>query len=470
MPDITADIIAIAQARIARLAAQSATASAAKTTPPALGALWAGLNMTKAAPVAVVGLGSSTMAGVGADTEGGRWFNQLAEHLRSAFPNGATESPVGTLSTARVTTPGLHFYNGGVGGTRTTTYLPDSTLTAVAARAPRAVLHMIGSNDVMDGMTADQYRANMIAALDRLDAVVPAPYVNVLMHAHPREGASLTLFAQYRDVLRGLASARANCAFIDAEEMFLAAGLPTPDPLDLLGTDTTHLTQRGHDVMFQIAARGLGVPVTAGSAQAAAPVNTVQRFPLYTDTFSDADAALVTGRPVDNKLGGSIAEQWTFTGTAGEIVLSGGRLARPADGATYVAATPVSYPDYEFSFRMVQLHAANALYIVARRSSPVLSPTPDDYRLTVEGTGGLQLRKRVAGTVTLLGGSSGTMSAGDRIGLRVLGDQISVVHNGVVVSTVTDTSLSAAGWVGVSGSGSASGWIIDDVTVTALVR
>lgn len=469
MADITADIISILQERRTRLSAD-VVGVAQPTDSAALGTLQAGFSSARTAPVGVIGLGSSTMAGVGATNADGRWFNQLAKHLRAVFPNGGAESPVGTLSTTRVTTAGLHFYNGGIGGATVTNYLTASMAATIGNIAPRAVLHQVGSNDVMNGVTAEQYRAAMIVALDRLDGAVPAPYVNVLIHAHRREGAPEALFAQYRQVLRDLAATRANCVLIDAERPFAAAGVPLPDRLDLLGADITHLTQRGHDMMFIIAAAALGVPLTSGATAAPAAAPTRYTIPLFTDTFTNNTGALVTGRVADNLLGGGRAVAWDYNGGAGEITVDNGALRKPAAGGNYFAGLPVgATPDYEFTFKLTQLHLGQSLYIVARRASPVLSPAPDDYRLTMEANGAMRMVKRVGGVSTEIGSISGNTVAGDRIGLRVIGTRIEVLRNHATVLTVTDTSLSAPGWVGVSGPGTSYGFVIDDLVVTAFV-
>lgn len=84
---------------------------------------------------------------------------------------------------------------------------------------------------------------------------------------------------------------------------------------------------------------------------------------------------------------------------------------------------------------------------------------------------GSKIYKSVAGTQTLLASKACTWVAGDAMELRIVGSVLTLLRNGVVELTVTDTSITAAGAPGIAGSGGTTvtmdDWVGGDVGASA---
>lgn len=206
--------------------------------------------------VTVVFAGSSSTQGTGASAAAKRYVNLLTGMLQAANPNGAAESSVVASASAaftKKTTPGIHGYNMGEGGTSAANFFTAAERTAVGAMSPDAVFIMIGSNDMAYNMNpATTYKTNVAAVLADLRSKSPGT-VFFLVHAFERMDGTYTYpWSGYRTALMELAAASpADTAFIDASVPFTAQGVPGADPNDLVGTDNLHPTDAGHLLLAQ---------------------------------------------------------------------------------------------------------------------------------------------------------------------------------------------------------------------------
>lgn len=431
-----------------------------------LGPLFAGYTLRTAQPVGIVTLGSSTTEGSD-QSAADRWVNKLIARMQAAYPSGTgTESAVGTPSTARRATPGIHGYNRGLSGTTSTNYLTDGWVSDIGALQPRVITHMVGSNDYNEQMPIATFKANLTSWMDKLDAACPPPVVHVLIHAHRRGGPVRPItWADYGAALKELAHDRANCVFVDNSEAFESAGVPDTDPLDLLKDDLVHLTPAGHDMTFRLMADHfrVGAPAVAATSATTSATGAV----ISSDSFSGADAADISGRATDNLLGGSLAKTWVCD-PAGNVGTTAGRLVRKTSGAAFFAGIQMDFPDHEIAFTLVA-GAANDLMVTVRRALGAVAGAPDDYRFVIGVNGSAILRKRVSGTESQLATlAAGTLTAGSRIAVRAVKDRIQVSHNGALLIDVVDTAIAGPGWVGLSGVGTTTGWEIDNVTISVL--
>lgn len=184
---------------------------------------------------------------------------------------------------------------------------------------------------------------------------------------------------------------------------------------------------------------------------------------LTSDTFSGGNAGTLLGRVSDAGLGGT---GMTWAGTDQVLAINSGHIEKGASASTswFNGILIPDEPDVEFSATVTTFPAAvtSLAFDVCR----VGTAATDGYRLAFFSGGTVRLRKRVSGTQTYLG-TALPIQSGDRIGLRRQGDTLSIVHNGEVVQTVTDTSIVGSGYAGISGAQD-TGFVFDDVVISGL--
>ena len=159
----------------------------------------------------------------------------------------------------RRTTPGIHAYNAGQGGTRSDTYLTDEESDKLAALGPAMILHVVGANDYTNQVDPAVYQANIENRIDYLDSKMSLPCQHILVHAYARLAYTPPTYpnSAYGDALQAIADDRANCAFIDYSLPFEAVGVPGGDPFDLIDTDNLHPTARGNRFIADIVSAGI---------------------------------------------------------------------------------------------------------------------------------------------------------------------------------------------------------------------
>lgn len=191
----------------------------------------------------VVLAGSSTTAGTGS-----------SDRRRTSY--------VATLRRAVLSRhPRARFENRGVGGTTAATYLPDAVCDAIAAKAPAAVIHMVGGNDYARGVTPSAYGEALRGRLDRLDAAVALPCQHVLVHtfARPDVREPAAPWSAFRAELEAAVEGHVNREVIDVTAAFEAVGvgLHGTDPLGLLAADGIHPGDGGHRLLGRLVAGAL---------------------------------------------------------------------------------------------------------------------------------------------------------------------------------------------------------------------
>ncbi|WP_409331741.1 SGNH/GDSL hydrolase family protein [Trujillonella humicola] len=234
--------------------------------PTGLDVLRTALAAATTAPCPVVFAGSSTTAGAAASRPALCYVDRTVAALQRAHPSG-TGSEAAVLASPEArwapTGPatGVHGYNAGRSGSTAASYLPEAVLGRLAAVAPVAVVHMVGSNDFHAGTAPETYRDRLESRLAALRAALPGPCVHVLVHSYERMDPARAPRASWRDfgtVLTGVAArAPADVVAVDLSDEYRALGVPGADPGRLLHRDRVHQTDAGHAVMAHLVARAL---------------------------------------------------------------------------------------------------------------------------------------------------------------------------------------------------------------------
>lgn len=196
------------------------------------------------------------------------------------------------------------------------------------------------------------------------------------------------------------------------------------------------------------------------SPPAGTPQIPIPDMPWTSDSFGVGDLAEIVGRTSDAALGG-LGKPWV--GTTGAARILGGRLAAAAAPQSIFFVGMLALADQEISCTLHALPAVS-IFLDARRQG--ISGAPNGYRLEIAPNGVAQVLKRVGGSMTALI-TGATVGVGNVVGLRTRGNQISLVINGSVVGTVTDADVPGAGYTGVAGFSTSTGWQLDDLRVTA---
>lgn len=269
---VAASESADAAAEAAGVAQAQAAAVAAKVDP--IASLNGRLAASRRGPVRIVVLGSSTTEGVGATRPEDRWVSRFANAVQQAYPSGVAlwEPPVVTLPTAAgsvPTLPGVHVINGGISGATASTYCQTTQRTQIETVVPRAIIHMIGSNDQATNIAPGTYKANVEAVLTALDALVPG-VIHILCDTFSRPDLSAPAHAwsAYVSAMQEIASARANVSFIGQNPEWVASQASGYDPVDpyrltewRLGSGGgIHPSDAGHSLLAANIARELRIP------------------------------------------------------------------------------------------------------------------------------------------------------------------------------------------------------------------
>lgn len=366
-----------------------------------------------------------------------RWVNLFAARI--------TTNPVLTDQQAydqRAALPaGLTVVNAGLNGTTSATYLTDGRDSRVAALNPTFVVHMIGSNDYGSNMSQTNYRANILAAIARIDAAVTGPVSHLLIHSYERYDVTgrTNTWAQYGDTLKTITAERPDrTAFIDLSGAFAAIGIPSTDPLGLMQSDKLHMNDYGHAYFAELIGTALlyaplGAPTTAGTTPST-PTNPVVNQ-LVSDDFARADGPLGT-TPVGNK-------PWLYS--AGTMSLVNGLVTASVGNAA-------AFVDAGYSNGTVGVTGSlNSQGLVFRASS-----TGEGYYFMWSGSGQeyrVGRRSAAGGFTPILGtGTARTFTAGARYEVELNGSSIKCKVNGTIVLEITDTTYNGTHYGMVSAS------------------
>lgn len=222
------------------------------------------VNREAGNPSNFVFLGSSTTA----SSLPTSYVARVVAGLQARYPSGlGTETAVqanpSSLWDTIHTTPGIHGYNGGEGGTTSGNYLRDARVDRITPLEPVVVMHMAGENDLLYSTPYDEYQANIESWIDKIDAGTTQPVQHILVHKYPRWGEAVAgpspdhyqlPWDGYRDALMRIAMSRTNVGFIDTAAAFYDAGVDGQggDPLDLISADDTHANPSGQGLIADL--------------------------------------------------------------------------------------------------------------------------------------------------------------------------------------------------------------------------
>lgn len=220
-----------------------------------LGIIKAAIANRNDMPVPFVFAGSSTVAGAGASS-GDRQFTRVFTTLvQAAYPlrTGSHPSFTSLASASPPLANGIQGVGAGVGGTTSSNFLTSTTIGQIAALAPRCIVIQVGSNDYAANVNPATYKTNMTNQLASLRTAINTPCLFVLMHQYRRGDVTPTYqWGAYANALSEIADASADAIFVNTEPYFTAAGVPTPDAFNLLGSDNIHSTDAGHAMIADV--------------------------------------------------------------------------------------------------------------------------------------------------------------------------------------------------------------------------
>jgi lysophospholipase L1-like esterase len=463
------------------LSATIAVAVQSVSVASALGILAGSVAARDERPIVIVGAGSSTTAGTAATTPERRYLNRMAAFMQAAYPlaSGAVQPATRTLAQAvssPPTAPGIQFVNAGVGSTRADTYLTSTTGPQVAALAPAAIFHMVGSNDFAFDVPLATYKSQIITRLDQLDNDNPStrPTLHVLIHPYARYDAAgvgsgtLHTWAEYGGVLREIASERpGNVMFVNISQFYEAVGIPSTDPFGMMDADKVHQNDKGHAFMADLIRDALHIPAGGAPVAPVAPV-TIVTTRLTSDTF--ATAGDLNGQSTTPTLGG-VSQIWGGTTSAtGWAVTAGGKLTSAGTTVVFARlAIPASDVQMAFDFE-TDITVAHT-FILGTSGDP--TGTYDRLAVTFDGTVNrkVEIVRRVAGTSTVLASLAGGASAaviGKRWTIRRLANTLSLLVDGASVLTAAVDGFPLGGFVGLSKAG--AGGSYDNLAVDTLTQ
>lgn len=210
-------------------------------------------------PVKILFLGSSTTFGTNASHADRSYVNLVAKSLQSVFSSGVPgwEPPVLNTSAGVIPNlPGLHVFNGAVGGTFSNDYCSASVLDFCSDVSPDIVVHMIGANDYRTGsISPSQTQNNIVAAIEDIEAACLVPPFQIVLstYASPDTLTPAYPWSEYVEAMDNAANSFSQgTLFLDILPAFVqhwATGPSASDPFNLIHTDNVHLTDDGYAVM-----------------------------------------------------------------------------------------------------------------------------------------------------------------------------------------------------------------------------
>jgi len=195
-----------------------------------------------------------------------------------------------------------------------------------------------------------------------------------------------------------------------------------------------------------MASAPLGAPFAPGRA-------------LYRAVFGAGDTSNLVGTQTGEVAGGSIG---TWQGTPNGLAVSGGSVVRGSATGTSFIGLPILGAGANMSWIFRTLPTASAVYLDLFRDING-GGAPDSYRLEVMGTTA-RLMKREGGALSYLG-SSFSVAAGQRLGIRWVGGLLVATVNDAVVSQVLISTIPAVGYAGIALAAGTLGFAIDNMEI-----
>lgn len=389
----------------------------------AMGLFKASLSLATTAgrPLTIGFAGSSTTAGHNTAKEK-RWVSLVSARL--------TTNPVLTDTEAYAIRgnlpPGINVVNAGLNGTTSATYLTDGRDTRLAGANPRLVVHTIGSNDYGSNINPATYKASILSAISRIDALAAGPVAHLLVHSYERYDVTPRTYpwSQYRDALMAISLERPEkVAFLDLSATFRGLGVPSSDPLGLMQSDKLHMNDYGHALYADLMASALGLPAVPPTIPTvpAAPTTPTSPAAVVSDDFTRADGALGS-TPVG-------AAAWVTT--VGDIRITGGLVTASVANSGAMVNTPLT----DCVVGVTGALASQGLLFRANADGSgyyfMWSGGGQEYRVG--------LRSALGAFTALQGtGTTKTFAAGSRYEVELRGSRILCKVGGETVLDVTD--------------------------------
>lgn len=297
-------------------------------------------------PARILYMGSSTTFGSNSTNPSLKYTQLLLERIQAAYPGAQPgyEKPLVNTATNYPTRDerlGVQGYVSAAGGLTSANYYNSTNGPFITWQRPNLVVHAIGANDALAdpayNVPLATFQANVANAVDAIAAGVPFPVSQMLVHQHRRVGISVATWAAYGDRLRAVAATRPNVLYVDLSAAFERLDLAGTNPLVLMDTDGSHLTDSGHAYLAELMAQALRVPSTVGLDPKARVVDT------FTRPNGPAVAA-ETGQPWE-RLGATVeaisGRTLTFT-TGGTLVTESGMADLEVEGqVAYTGGSPL---------------------------------------------------------------------------------------------------------------------------------
>lgn len=193
---------------------------------------------------------------------------------------------------------------------------------------------------------------------------------------------------------------------------------------------------------FAIPPASVSATIKIASASVTAPRVTV----VASDDFAGTRGTAVTGRTLPNDLGGATVLPWT----GGNLALDGnGNMYNPTGSAQRaMVAMPVA--DGKITIGINALPTDSGLVKIMARWTA--DSSTGVYSVTLTSTGQITLLRGLSGgsnAVLWAPTRSWQVAPGDEIGLGVVGNTLTLMVNGVVYATQTDTNVTGIGTWGI---------------------
>lgn len=159
---------------------------------------------------------------------------------------------------------------------------------------------------------------------------------------------------------------------------------------------------------------------------------------------------------------------------SGGLQLSSNVVAKTGSGTTWSESywNAASFgPNTEITAKINSISASDAFGLWVRLTNPGLS-TMNGYLADFDfNNGNLTLYRCVSGAFTQLAASTGisTYSAGDIIGFSAIGTTLTATRNGSTIKTLTDSTITGAGKVGLGINNHGSG-TLDDFSANTIEK
>lgn len=183
---------------------------------------------------------------------------------------------------------------------------------------------------------------------------------------------------------------------------------------------------------------------------------------VLSDTFNRANTTDIVGSLTNSALGG-LQKRWE--GFGGGLAIKSNRAVPSGSTSSWAAGVRVDSPDLHASVTITEAVSAGSLYMDVRRENLNPGATPGSYRVQFFETTFVVTYRSENGAARLIDHTP--YRPGSRVGLKVQGPTISLYVDNVLMSQITDTAVSNAGYAGLAGTASTAGFALDDFVITA---